>query len=50
MDKKQVKHGGCKVCGSRDQGILISIMVPGEVMSIAVCDKCLPEVKAGRKK
>lgn len=39
----RVKHGGCAGCGSKEQEILTSVMVPGEVMSKAFCDKCLAE-------
>ena len=50
MEKKEVKHGGCKTCGSKDQEFLTSFMVPKEPMGVALCDKCLADAKAGRLK
>ncbi len=41
----KVKHGGCKNCGSKKQEILKSVKVPGEIVSIAVCDECLAKMK-----
>ena len=46
--ENQVKHGGCKVCGSKDQKVLKSVKIPGEAIGIAVCDTCRSKIQNGR--
>ena len=43
----QVKHGGCQRCKTKDQEILKSVLLKGEVMGFALCDVC---VNNARKK
>lgn len=43
---KTAKHGGCWRCKSMEQEVLKSVMVPGEIMSIAVCDNCKKEIES----
>jgi len=50
MIKSEVKHGGCAVCKSKDQEILSSVKVPGEVMGKAVCDVCLKKIEDNQKR
>lgn len=40
----EIKHGGCSVCKERSQEILKSVMVKGEVMGKALCDKCIAKL------
>lgn len=40
------KHGGCKICKSRSQEILTSVILKGECMGFALCDVCLAEQRA----
>lgn len=35
-----VKHGGCYECKSTDHQVLISVRIPNQVMSAAVCPPC----------
>ena len=37
------KHDGCRDCGSKDQAVLKSVLVKGEKMGSALCDKCIAE-------
>jgi len=34
------KHGGCYVCRSKDQEILSSRLLPGQIHGVALCTKC----------
>lgn len=43
MNENNVKHGGCAICKNKEQEILTSVMMPGEVMGKALCDKCIKE-------
>lgn len=36
-----IKHGGCHDCKLKEQPVLKSVSVKGEIMSIALCDKCI---------
>lgn len=39
------KHAGCKVCKSKDQPVLKSVLLKGEVMGFALCDRCLNDAR-----
>ena len=41
MTDEKVKHGGCCDCGTKEQKILKSVLLPGETMGFALCDECL---------
>lgn len=43
MAEKTVLHGGCARCGSKEQEILKSVHLPGEIMGKALCDNCIRE-------
>ena len=45
MSEKKVLHGGCAICGSKEQEILKSVMIPGEMMGKALCDQCIAKRK-----
>lgn len=36
-----IKHQGCKVCKTKDQPVLRSVLLKGEVMGFALCDQCI---------
>ena len=38
-----MKHNGCKQCGDKIQEFLTSVVLKGECMGFALCDKCLRE-------
>ena len=40
-----IKHQGCKVCKSKDQQVLKSVLLKGEVMGFALCDGCLKDAR-----
>lgn len=33
------KHGGCYVCGSKEEEILSSRIMPGQIYGVALCTK-----------
>jgi len=41
----QVKHGGCQRCKTKDQEILKSVLLKGEVMGFALCDVCVSNAR-----
>lgn len=43
----EVKHSGCKICKTKEQETLKSVLLKGEVMGFALCDQC---VNNARKK
>jgi hypothetical protein len=40
-----VKHGGCAICKSKDQAVLTSVLITGQIMGTAVCDSCKKNIK-----
>jgi len=40
------KHNGCKLCSDKSQEVLTSVVLKGEMMGFALCDKCLAEQRA----
>jgi hypothetical protein len=44
----ETKHAGCKQCKDKSQEILTSVVLKGEMMGFALCDKCLAEQRANK--
>lgn len=44
-EEKSPRHGGCYDCGSKEEKILTSVTLPGEMMGVALCSKCIQRRK-----
>lgn len=47
--EKEVKHDGCKWCGSKEEPILTSVVEKGQYMGSALCSNCLQKAKDEKK-